>query len=175
MQIELNAEQRRAADALLAAAMAAVFKPYSPDAPAAGRVIALHGGAGTGKTEVLLTVGRRLLEEKIKRDREAARARLEKAAAESRARQATEESREDVDFDDYDEGPGDVDFDDNAPARKPYRVPDPPGVHFFKAPKPKTAAEMRAEIKAAKEAAAVEEMEAFNVSFSDFNPEEDLV
>ena len=155
----MNPEQVAAARAIFDAAMRALRRPVDVDGDAAGEVLALIGGQGTGKTEVLLSVGRMLV---AAREQEAAERR--NAQREAQARQQAHRDQQLAALarmaqaakpappQPRSEG---VDFEaDDTPAPPPR-------------PRPPTAAELRARAKAEKEAAEFEAMERFEVSFAD--------
>jgi hypothetical protein len=70
----LTTQQREATLRLYALSTEAIF-PATPRTSPAGRIVALRGGAGTGKSEVLIQLTKLLIGQKSARDEQAARTR----------------------------------------------------------------------------------------------------
>jgi hypothetical protein len=85
----LTTQQREATLRLYALSTEAIF-PATPRTSPAGRIVALRGGAGTGKSEVLIQLTKLLIGQKSARDEQAARkhARDEQAAQTNQAAHA---------------------------------------------------------------------------------------
>jgi hypothetical protein len=127
-----NLEQAHAIEVIYAAASEVLFRPFDPESKPLGKVIALKGEGGTGKTEILVQVLRRLSTDY----------KVHQAQRQARA-QATRPSTP---------PPSAFTSEAKAYAQRPAR---------------KTAAELRREAKATKEATEFDELSEFNVQFTD--------